>query len=43
MGNAWVDAFIKDIRPLVDEAIVEYELSGFDIFYVGLWLAAFST
>ena len=31
------DTFIKDLHPLVDEAIAEYKLDGFDTFYMGIW------
>jgi|GEM_PF-6910388 len=35
--KTWEDAFIKELHPLVDEAIAEYKLGGFDIFYMGVW------
>ena len=36
-NKTWEEEFIKDLHPLVDEAIAEYKLDGFDIFYMGTW------
>ena len=36
-NKTWEEEFIKDLHPLVDEAIAENILGGFDTFYMGLW------